>query len=300
MSILYLPYEKIDFQKWDACIGGASNGSVYALSTYLDHMSPGWDALIQDDYEAVMPLTHKKKWGIEYLYQPPLTAEGGIFGKASITTPLLNAFLQAIPTKYKLWEFSLNRGNLIEGSDFPIYKRMNFILPLNKPYEEISEKYRKDLKANLKKAAEEELEYHKATGIDAVIGLADRKLKSLTNLTNKDYENFKALTQKLNAKIRAVRNKNGAILASGVFFFSHDKAYYVLAGNHDEGRKTGASHFLLDQFIKEFANTKITFDFEGSDLPNLAMFYKGFGAEEAPYAAIRLNRLPKAIRWLKG
>jgi hypothetical protein len=30
------------------------------------------------------------------------------------------------------------------------------------------------------------------------------------------------------------------------------------------------------------------------------MFYKGFGAEEAPYAAIRLNRLPKAIRWLKG
>ena len=299
MSILYLPYEKIDLQKWDACIEGASNGSVYALSTYLDHMSPGWDALIRDDYEAVMPLTQKKKWGISYLTQPPLKAEGGIFRKGPITAALLNAFLQAIPAKYTFWEFSLNRGNLQEGTDFPIYKRMNFVLPLNRPYEEISNNYRKDLKANLKKAADEELEYYKDVDIDTITQLADRKLKSLTNLTSKDYENFKALTRKQNPKIRAVRNNNGAFLASGVFFFSHDKAYYVLAGNHPEGRKTGASHLLLDRFIEEHANSNLTFDFEGSDLPNLAMFYKGFGAEEAPYAAIRLNRLPRAIKWLK-
>jgi len=84
-----------------------------------------------------------------------------------------------------------------------------------------------------------------------------------------------------------------------VFFYSHDRAYYILVGNHPEGRNLGASHGLIDAFIKDHAGKKLVFDFEGSDIEGLAQFYRGFGAVEEKYPAIRLNRLPWWMRWLK-
>ena len=79
MPIRYVTYQQIDKAKWDACIASVDNGSIYAYSFYLDTMAKHWDALILNDYEAVMPLTWNKKYGIAYLYQPFFTASLGIF-----------------------------------------------------------------------------------------------------------------------------------------------------------------------------------------------------------------------------
>ena len=54
--------------KWDACIEKAPNGMVYAFSYYLNSMAKNWDALVLNDYDAVMPLTWNKKYGMQYLY----------------------------------------------------------------------------------------------------------------------------------------------------------------------------------------------------------------------------------------
>ena len=99
MAINYLTYQQIDKVKWDACIKEASNGLIYGYSFYLDTMSKNWDALVLNDYEAVMPLTWNKKYGICYLYQPPFTASLGIFGQ-SLSAALVNRFLAAIPKKF--------------------------------------------------------------------------------------------------------------------------------------------------------------------------------------------------------
>ena len=47
------------------------NGLIYAYSFYLDTMAKHWDAFILNDYEAVMPLTWNKKYGITYYYTSP-------------------------------------------------------------------------------------------------------------------------------------------------------------------------------------------------------------------------------------
>jgi hypothetical protein len=70
-------------------------------------------------------------------------------------------------------------------------------------------------------------------------------------------------------------------------------------GNHPDGRTAGASHFLIDAFIKDHAGTDMLLDFEGSDIRNLAFFYSSFGAKEENYGAIKLNRLPFYMKWLK-
>ena len=66
-SIRYLTRREIDTTKWDHCIDTAGNGLIYAYSFYLDHMARNWDALVLNDYEAVMPLTWNSKFGIRYL-----------------------------------------------------------------------------------------------------------------------------------------------------------------------------------------------------------------------------------------
>ena len=62
--IQYLIHNQINQTKWDATI--AECGNIYAYSWYLDIVHPGWDALVEDDYQSVMPLTGGKKFGVDY------------------------------------------------------------------------------------------------------------------------------------------------------------------------------------------------------------------------------------------
>ena len=53
----------------------------------------------------------------------------------------------------------------------------------------------------------------------------------------------------------------------------------------------GASHALIDAFIKDHAGQNLILDFEGSDFRNLAFFYSRFGAKVEIYPAIKINTL---------
>src|SRR5215212_843413 len=102
-NIQYFTQQEIDKRKWDACIGQANNGLVYGYSYYLDHMAKHWDALVLNDYEAVMPLTWNRKYGFYYIYQPFACALLGVFGKG-VNASLLHTFLTAIPRRFKYWD----------------------------------------------------------------------------------------------------------------------------------------------------------------------------------------------------
>jgi len=94
-------------------------------------------------------------------------------------------------------------------------------------------------------------------------------------------------------------NREHELHASCIFFFSHQRAYYMLVGNTEAGKSTGASSALIDGFIRQYAGQKIKLDFEGSDIPGLARYYSGFGALNNHYPAMKLNRLPLYLKWLK-
>ena len=126
---------------------------------------------------------------------------------------------------------------------------------------------------------------------------------SNSSLTADDFTRFEKLFQLLYSKQKAttygVYTKAGQLIASAAFFFSHKRAYYIMVGNHPDGKTLGASHALINTFIKDNAGENLLLDFEGSDIPSLAFFYSSFGAVEEKYSAVRLNRLPAPIKWLK-
>jgi len=57
--------------------------------------------------------------------------------------------------------------------------------------------------------------------------------------------------------------------------------------------------FLLDEFIRKYAEKNVILDFEGSMIPGLARYYEGFGAIAGKYQQIISNHLPFYIRWIK-
>jgi hypothetical protein len=302
-SIQYIRQQQLNRQQWDNCITNATNGLVYAYSFYLDAMARHWDALVLGDYEAVMPLTYNKKYGIHYLYQPPFTASLGVFGK-EINAAVLQEFLKAIPKKFRYIDISLNYCNFFTVEGFDLYQRVNYVLPLCKSYEEIYNGYRENIQRNIKKCRQQHCTVKKDFPIAEVIALTKLQPGFLGNLTDTDFDNFKRLYGLMNRQRKAITygicTTNGQLVASCVFFFSHNRAYYILVGNHPNGKTMGASHALIDAFIKDHATSNMLLDFEGSDIQNLAFFYSSFGAIEEKYSGLKLNRLPFWLKWLKS
>lgn len=308
MEIRYLTYQQIDKIKWDTCIDNADNGLIYGYSFYLEAMAKNWDALVLsagsggNDYEAVMPLTWNKKYNIHYLYQPPFTACLGIFG-GSLSAETVNEFLKAIPAKFKYWDIYLNPGNLFKLSDFNLYERMNYVLNLNNSYANLYNAYRDNIKRNIKKSEQFQLSINKNIAIVEVIKLAQEQAGKFSSLSADDHTRFEKLFQSLYNKQKAttygVYTKEGRLIASAAFFFSHRRAYYIMVGNHPDGKTLGASHALINAFVKDHAGEDILLDFEGSDIPSLAFFYSSFGATEEKYSAVKINRLPAMVKWLK-
>jgi hypothetical protein len=300
--IHYVPYDKIDFIKWDHCISTASNGLIYGYSYYLDHMAKQWDALVWNDYEAVMPLTWNRKYGIAYLYQPFLTAQLGVFGN-DLTPALLESFLKAIPSKFLYWDFYLNHKNVFRLDDFHLYQRKNYVLDLDKSYEDLYKNYRENIRRNIKKAEQLGCKPIIDFDVEKVIELAIAQMKTYSKESSDNVDRFRKLYDFLHSRQQAINygiiSARNELIASCIFVFSHNRAYYILVGNHPNGRTIGASHSLIDAFIRDNAAKKMLLDFEGSDIRNLAFFYNSFGAYEENYAAIKLNRLPFYLKWLK-
>lgn len=303
LHIQYLTQQQINKQKWDACIEAADNGLIYAFSFYLDTMSKHWDALVLNDYEAVMPLTWNKKYGIRYLYQPFLTAQSGVFGK-KITGEQVDLFIQAIPGSFRFIDISLNSNNASGNLEGVSISRSNYVLDLSKPYETLFQNYRENIRRNIKKALQLGCVIQKGFDAEKVILLAVQQMKGHGNKEAENIERFRKLYQYLHARQMAttygVFSAQNELLASCVFFFSHNRAYYILVGNHPNGKTTGASHALIDAFIKDHAGKNMLLDFEGSDIRNLAFFYSSFGAVHEIYPAIKINRLPFYLRWMKS
>lgn len=285
-SIQYLHRKEIDTEKWDHCIATASNGVIYGYSFYLDFMAKNWSALVYGDYELVMPLPWNKKFGLHYIYHPSFTSSLGIFGRI-ITPEIRNNFLNSIPRIYKVIDLDLNQGNILDDGLVNFIVRKNYVLDLGRSYELLYNNYNENIRRNIKKAKKLDCHVSRAVPIEEIIRLSKTYLAKGLGLSDDDYERFLHLYQYVQQHGKTVTygvyTGDDKLVASCVYFFSHRRAYYILVGNHPEGKSLGASHFLIDRFIADHAGENLLLDFEGSDNEKLAFFYSSFGASVETY-----------------
>ncbi len=294
--IKHLTHNNIDKKRWDECIEKSFNGNIYAWSWYLDIVHPKWEALIENDYERVMPLTSKKKFGISYLIQPFFVQQLGIFSRLHLSQNDVERFIEAIPNKYKYLNFRLNAYNKV-NYDVDLFRRhRNIELDLIADYQTIYNNYNKNTKRNLSKAESYGLTLSKNIDPETVIQLfRDNKGKDIRHWKNKEYNRLLELTYTAINKgacfVCGVRNIDNQIIAGSIFMLSHDKIVFLFSGSDDSHKEKHALTMLLDNIIRDFSESQNTLDFEGSDNDGLARFYKGFGAKEIYYPEIRYNNL---------
>ncbi len=303
--IRYLIHKEIDKIKWGNCIDESGNGVIYAKTFWLDEMCK-WDALVLNNYEAVMPLTWNRKYGFYYLYQPYFIKQLGVFAK-TITPEMVNAFLSAIPAKFKLWNVDMieNSGDIQTMGLQKLFlkKRTNFLLQLDKSYVELYKNYKRLSQRMLQKAKENEIILVKnADPIDAISFYKrnynyDKKITE--SIYTKLYNAVSIACKNKQAYTYLAKTKQDEIIAAYIILKDEKNIYSLIGGSNKKGKEVGAFYFLTDAAIKDNADSKLTFRFEGSDKKGIAFFNSQFGALPVEYVHLHYNNLPWPLSFLK-
>ena len=278
--IEYIAHKNLDIVKYDKCIAGSFNTKIYAYSWYLDCVADDWDVLVLNDYEVVMPLPRRKKYGLNYIYQVPWVQQLGVFSKDNIDESLIRNFIDKIPKKYILVDYFFNSENTF--SSIYITNRINFLLNLNVSYKKIIEGYNNNRKRITKHGFinyvldqngswEEFLDLYKnqngnyKTHKDSI-----EKLQNLLNINHSSIHIWNVY-------------KNKELIAGLVWLKDKYRITYLLPVATDQAKKENIFTFIVNELIKEYQNTNYTLDFEGSIIAGIANFYKSFGAKEEEY-----------------
>ncbi len=298
-NITYIEHKAIDTDQWDRCLENAPNALVYAQSWYLDKICDRWDALVLGNYQYVMPLTFRRKFGITYLFQPLFCQQLGIF--PTPTKEISRQFLNEVYNRFPFAEINLNAMQLpVEGAG-AYEERTNLMLWLNDSYEVLAANYSKHTSRKLKKAEKHKLSL--VSSISAEEYIAFKKKNLSVKLSEKDLRTLRsilafALTRSL-GQIYGVYSSGNELCAAAFFIRNKQRVTYLNAANSAEGKKNQAMYFLIDRFICENAGKDYLLDFEGSMVAGVARLYEGFGATPEKYHQFRFNNLPWWIKWLK-
>ncbi len=300
--IRYLEHASIDFEQWDECIAHAPNGNVYAWSWYLDMVSPGWNALVEGDYQAVMPLPSRKKWGIDYIFQPFFAQQLGVFSRQMLSPETTAMFLHAIPANIRYVDICLNIGNRLEPDVHIRTKPMlTHELDLIFDHASIKASYSKNTLRNIKRAEAQGVFVTPHGNPEDIIRLfRAHRGRDLSSYSDYDYLLLKHLIyaglHRGMVSIYSAYSAQNSLCAGIVFIRSHNKFVFLFSGSDLLARENGAMFLLVDSFIRDHAGQELILDFEGSVEPNLARFYRGFGSKECVFLQVKINRLPFVIK----
>lgn len=295
--IQHLKNHQIDYAKWDKCIYAAYNSRIYAQSWYLDIVAPEWDALVWNDYEAVMPILLRKKMGINYCSQPLFTQQLGVFTNQLLTPSLLQHFVQALKPISRLTQINFNQNNLFPHEYAGISLMRNHEMDLYAPYQYLQQGYSKNTKRNIKKAEKHKIFVSTDPNVEAVITLFRRnKGQMIKQWDDVTYQLLARLMRKAieykQAEVWTAYTAENDVCAGAFFVFDQRRCTFLFSGTNTTAKATGAMSFLIDKFIQAHALSEKILDFEGSNDNNLARFYSSFGAQPIHYPHLFLNRLP--------
>jgi len=300
--IKYLTNSEIDKERWDECIKNAVNGIVYANSWYLDIVADNWNALVENNYERVFPLITGYKWGIPYLYQPVFSQQLGVFSQTILTEEVVAKFLDAIPSQFKFAEINLNSLNKLHPGKYKSVEWINHELDLINAYEKTLNGFSTNLKRKIKKAEKSGISLLTNVKPEEIIRIfKENKGKEISNLKEGDYLKLRRLAYmgiyKGLIQTYGVYTTKNELCAGAIFIKSKRKTIFLFSGLTVEGRELNAMALLISSFIKDHSQHHITLDFEGSNDPQLARFYKSFGSLTCTYPHLIINNLPIILKW---
>ncbi len=301
MKPIYIKHKDIDIKKWNSCIQNSHNKMIYGYYWYLKITSCNFDAIIYPDYSAVMPLPYKKKVGLKYIVKPTFVQQLGVFCKTHLSKSALNLFLRQAMRNFLYIDTNLNYSLIPDiniGKKFLFVSKKNFILNLNITYDELYKNFNTNTKRNIKKSRKENFKISYTLYIREFLEfkMKNSKIEFTVQMQEVFTELLKYITQNGHYKYIEIRNEKNEIIAASFFIVDKSRAYYIFSASNDEGKKKNASFLIMDNFIREFSDKNIILDFEGSNIPGLERYFKGWGAYEQNYYNFKYSKFNFLIK----
>jgi hypothetical protein len=300
--IVYLKNHEIDKEQWNNCIRNSPGVKPYAYSWYLDIMAPGWEALIDDDYDSVFPVPCSSMFGIQYIATPVFLQQLGAFSPDKPASQTIVEFLEFLPDFYRLVDLCV--GQEVNSDGFRLTQRANFELDLSKPYEKLWENFSPHCKRNIETSSKKSPELVTDITPDELIDLfLLNKGNLIKGIKTRDYQRLKNLME------FCLKNKKGRIigvraarkkLIFGIFIVeTHGSKTMLFVVNTPQSRDKRIGYFAVNELIKNHSSTRTILDFAGSSIPGIASFMESFGCTNVPYYRIYRNRLFWPVRIMK-
>ncbi|MDA3927969.1 MAG: hypothetical protein PF541_03365 [Prolixibacteraceae bacterium] len=297
-KIQILHNSKLDLVKWDEIIYNSTNSRVYAESWYLDIIDPDWKGLVYGDYNYIMPIIAKKKWAIEYYFQPTYAQQHGIYPPS--TPQITNEIIVYLNQACSYYNLSMNSLNIVHNDRLKIEDRKNFILSLKPSFNELQKGYNSHAKRNTKKALRlctvsthvNSNEYLKLKQENSHSGFSSSNAKKIKLILTKALRTQRGL-------IYGAYSQHNELIAAAFFIVEQKRLTYLNSVSTSEGKESRAMYAIVTEFIKNNAESAYLLDFEGSNVDGIARFFKGFGALPETYQHIQYNNLPWFLKIIK-
>jgi hypothetical protein len=300
--ISYLKNGDIDRVRWDASLKEIPFVKPYALSWYLDIMSPGWEALVDDDYMSVFPLTCRRKYGFSYLATPVFLQQLGLFTADGDRKMIAEEFISFMPEFFRLVDLCIGQEAVVPG--YSLTPRYNYELRLTDQYEKAWVGYMSDCRRNINIARRYPQEITADVRPQELISLyrAFTAGKART-ISQKSYSRLNTLMQHCittgTGKIYGVRSPRGKLLWGMFVIDVHDRMTMLFTAGSRKSRELRTSYLVIDHLIRTNSGTGKVIDFAGSSVPSIALFMKSFGGVKTVYWRLYRNTLPWPVRMFK-
>ena len=278
-----VPYENIDKKAYDRCVSDSENFRIYATSSYLDAAAQNWDAFVYKDYQAVMPVPRKKKYGLSYVYTPNFIQQLGVFSPGEVSEELEHDFGKRLASRFILVDYAFHSGS---HQALRCEERVNYTLDLSRDYEGLFQDFNTNRKRIIRKG------FHGLT-----LDKSSEPEVFLSHLEHPDLsykpdasstESLRRLIDKNPEVVRTWSVYNDDQWVGGLLWLQdHRRITYLFPVASEKGKELDAPTFILTNLIQEHQGTDLLLDLEGSMIPGVARFYKSFGAQPEPYSFMK-------------
>ena len=253
----------------------------------------------------------EKKFGFSMYCNPPFTPTIGPFLKIdaqnsiSVMSSMKDAlsvmadFIEELP--YSVVTFALN-NKIVDmqpfiWKNFKVVPKYTYILDLTISIDNIWKNMSNIRKNDINKAKKDGLQARKTTDNKLIKDLVIKTLNRQEVKVNESYLDkiFFEFANEDNSFSFVTFNDNIPIAAS-FFIYDSKNVYYLLGGYDDNYRHRGAGAFSIWQAIELAKSMGLTyFDFEGSMIPEIEKYFRGFGGQITPFYTINKAKLPIEI-----
>lgn len=300
--IRHLLHNEIDKARWDALLLRCPDHLWYMQSWVLDLCCPEWEALIGDD-GSIMPLLWRRKFGVDYLFQPYGVQQQGVFSPFRDERSD-SQFLDAVPKRFKYWDIHLNaRMHVRATADDRLRTNTDQDLLLDADASTLRAAYSQGHRRNLRKSGDDPPVIMNDITVHDFIDLFSRTTgKRFKNIPEDGLPLLERMMlsgiEREQCAILGVRD-NGTLVAAVCFMEWGGRSILLKSANDAVGTQKQAMFHLVDRYISEHAGSGLLLDFAGSNTPSVARFNAGFGARSTVYLHLVRNRLPAPLRWFK-